>query len=93
MTMHLVLLFPTLIQQSELKQSPDISAITGEGDKDGDISGIVLEVFTVGVKVDGPVVAADGESVGGEVFTGGDALGEGVTADGEGVGPVHRLVD
>lgn len=93
MAMHLVLFLPALIDKRELEQRPDISALAGQGNEDGDVGGAVLGVLAVGVEVDGPIVAANGEVVAGDVLADPHALGEGVALDGEPVGPVHRLRD
>lgn len=91
--MHFVFPFPGLIQQCELEQSPDIGAVASERDEDGDVDGRILGVLAVGVKVNGPIVAGDAESIAGDILAGTHALGQGVTPDCETVGPIHRLVD
>lgn len=82
-----------LVEEGELEEGADVGALGGEGDEDGDVAGVVLGVLAVGVEVDGPVVAADGEGVAGEVAAGTDALGEGEALDGVLVRPPHRLAD
>lgn len=93
MAVDLMLGLAALIEKSELKEGPDIGALAGQGDEDGDVGGGILGVFAVGVEVDGPIVASDGESVGGNVLSGAHALGERVAADGEVVCAIHGVVD
>ena len=76
MTMNLMLAFATLIQQSELKQSPNIGALTGQRDENGDVNRAILYILPVGVEIDGPVVTADGEDVTADVLAGAHAFGE-----------------
>lgn len=82
-----------LVEEGEVEEGSDVDAVGGEGDEDGDVAGVVLDVLAVGVEVDGPVVSSDGEDVAGEVAAGAHALGEGEAPDGELVGPLHGLGD
>lgn len=91
MGMDLVLPFAALINKGELEERPYVGALAGEGNEDGDIGGVVFGVLAVGVEIDGPLVAADGEVVAGDVLADADALGEGVALYGEVVGPVDGL--
>lgn len=89
----LVLPLPALVHQRELEERPDVGAVAGQGDEDGDVRRAVLRVLPVGVEVDGPVVAPDGEDVAGDELAGPHPLGQRVAADGERVGAVHRPAD
>lgn len=80
-----------LVEEGELKEGTDVGAVAGEGDEDGDIGGVVLGVLAVGVEVDGPVVAADGEGVAGDVLAHAHPLGKRVPSYRHAVRPVHRL--
>lgn len=91
MGMNLVLSFAALINKGELEERPYVGALAGERNEDGDIGGVVLGVLAVGVEIDGPLVAADGEVVAGDVLADADALGEGVALYGEVVGAVDGL--
>jgi len=82
-----------LVEEGELEEGADVGALGGEGDEHGDVAGVILVVFPVGVDVDGPVVAADGEGVAGEVSAGADALGEGEALEGVLVRAPHGLSD
>lgn len=83
--------FPTLIQQRQLEQRPNIGPIASQRDEDGDVSGVILGVLAVGVEVDSPLVPADGESVAGDVFSDPDSFGQRVAFDREAVGSVYGL--
>lgn len=91
MTMNLMLPFPTLIQQRQLEQRPNIGPIASQRDEDGDVGGVILGVLAVGVEVDSPLVPADGESIAGDVFPDPDSFGERVAFDREAVGSVYGL--
>lgn len=82
-----------LVEEGKLEEGADVGTLGGEGDKHGDVAGVVLVVLPVRVEVDGPVVAADGEGVTGEVPAGADALGEGETLDRVLVRSPHGLCD
>lgn len=75
MAVDLVLASSTLIEERQLEQSPNVRSIAGKGDENGDIGGMILGVLAIGVEVDRPLVAADGEIVAGDVFANADALG------------------
>jgi hypothetical protein len=87
----LVLALAALVEQRELEEGADVGALGGEGDEDGDVGGVVLGVLPVGVEVDRPLVAADGEGLAGDVLPDAHPLGERVALDHEAVGAVHRL--
>lgn len=91
MAVDLVLALAALVEERELEEGADVGAVAGEGDEDGDVGGVVLRVLAVGVEVDGPVVATDGEGVAGDVLAHPRALRQGVTLDQEPVRSVHRL--
>lgn len=91
MGMDLMLPFATLINKGELEERPNVGALASEGNEDGDIGGVVFGVLAVGVEIDGPLEAADGEVVAGDVLADADALREGVALYGEVVGPVDGL--
>lgn len=93
MTVNLMLPLPTLIQQSKLEQRPHVGAVAGKRDENRNVRRRILGVLPVGVEVNRPIVTADVEGVGRNVLPGAHALGQGVAADGEVVGPIHRLVD
>lgn len=89
MAMDFVLAFAALIDEGELKQGANVGALAGESDKDGDIRGIIFGILTVRIKVNGPLVTADGEILAGDVFTNSDAFGQGVTLDCESVRAIY----
>lgn len=93
MGVNLVACAAGLVEEGELEEGAYVGALGGEGDEDGDVAGVVLVVLPVGVDVDGPVVAADGEGVAGEVPAGADALGEGEALEGVLVRAPHGLGD
>lgn len=70
-----VLAFAALVDEGELEEGANISALAGEGDEDGDIGGVIFGVFAVRVKVNGPLVTAHSEILAGDVFTHADAFG------------------
>jgi hypothetical protein len=82
-----------LVQEGKLEEGAHVGAAGDEGDEDGDVGSVVLGVLAVGVEVDSPVVASDGEDVAGEVVAGAHALGEGETLDGVVVGAPHCVGD
>lgn len=82
-----------LVEEGELEECAHVGAVGSEGDEDGDVGTVVLGVLTVGIEVDGPVIASDGEDVAGEVVAGAHALGEGEALDGVLVGAPHGLRD
>ena len=88
---HLVLLLPALVHQRELEQRAHVRALAGERDEHRHVGGVVLWIFAVGVEVDGPLVASDGEVVARDVLPDAHALGQRVALDHELVRPVHRL--
>jgi len=86
-----VLALAALVEQRELEERAHVGAVGRERDEYGDVVGVVLGVLPVGVEVDRPLVAADGEGLAGDVLPHAHALGERVALDHEAVGPVHRL--
>lgn len=82
-----------LVEEGELEERADVSAVGGEGDEDGDVVGVVIGALSVGVEVDGPVVPSDCEDVAGDEAAGTHALVEGEALDGERVRAPHRLGD
>ncbi|KAM1591712.1 hypothetical protein FF1_035619 [Malus domestica] len=66
--MDLVLAIRTLINECQFEESSDVGALGGEGYEDGDVSGVILRIFTIRVKIDGPLKPPDGE-----ILTGGAA--------------------
>lgn len=93
MTMDLMLPFTALIHQSELEQSPNVRTFTSQCNEHRHVHRTILHVFTVGVKVNSPIVTAYGEGVAGDVLSRSHPFRERVAADREVVGPIHRLVD
>lgn len=91
MAVDLVLASSTLIEERQLEQSPNIGSLTGKGYENGNIGGMILGVLAIGVEVDRPLVAADGEIVAGDVFADADALGQGITLDHEVVGAIDGV--
>lgn len=81
------------IEERKLEEGADVGAIAGEGYEEGDVGGAVLRILAVGVEIHGPVVATDGEDVGGDVLSDADALSQRVTVDGELVGAIDRPRD
>lgn len=92
MAMDLVPSPIALVQESQLEQGPNVSALAGERDEERDVGGVVLEALAVWVEVDRPRVPAYHERVGRHVLTDPHAFRERVPADLELVGPIHRLV-
>ena len=64
MAMNLVIIPATLVQKRELKERPDIGTLARQRDEERYIGGVILAALAVGVEVDGPGVAADGEGIG-----------------------------
>lgn len=93
MAMHLVIPIPTLIHHRQLEQGPHVRTIARERDEHRDVHRIVLGVFTVGVKVNRPVVTAHRERVAHYVFTHAHPFRQRVTLHRETVRSVHRLAD
>nr|GMD68274.1 hypothetical protein KK1_010315 [Ipomoea batatas] len=81
----------TLIQQSQLKQRPDISRITRQSNEKRHISSIILRTLTIGVKVNRPIIPADGERLGGNVFPNSHAFRQRIAFDLEIVRPIYCL--
>lgn len=81
------------IEEGELEEGADVGTLAGEGYEKGDVGRSVLGVLAVGVEVDRPVMAADGEHVGGDVLSDPDALRQREAVDGELVGAVDRSRD
>lgn len=92
MAMDLVPSPIALVQESQLEQGPNVSALAGERDEERDVGGVVLGALAVRVEVDRPRVPAYRERVGRHVLTDPHAFRERVPADLELVGPIHRLV-
>lgn len=93
MAVNLVLALSTLIKQSQLEQSPNVCPFTRQSDENGNVRRIILRIFSVGVKVDSPLMTADGEIVTGNVFPDAHALGQRVPLDHESMRAVNRLRD
>lgn len=91
MAVDLVLGLAALVEEGELEEGADVGAVAGEGDEDGDVGGVVLGVLAVGVEVDRPLVAPDGEVLAGDVLPHPDPLRQGVALYDEPVRPFHRL--
>lgn len=68
MAMNLMLPFTALIQKRKSKQCSDIGTFASQSNENGDVSRIIFGVFTVRVKVNGPLVAAHREIVAGNVL-------------------------
>lgn len=66
MAMNLVIILATLVQKRELKERPDIGALARQRDEERYVGGVILAALAVGVEVNGPGVAADGEGIGRE---------------------------
>nr|GMD50379.1 ribonuclease HI [Ipomoea batatas] len=92
MGVHFVLPSPTVIHKGELKQGPDIGVFAGERDENRNVDGGILDVLAVGVKVDSPIVATDGEGIAGDVLARTHALAQRVTPDGEVMGKKTYVV-
>ena len=88
MAMNLVLTLATLVQQGKLEQCPDIGALTGQGNENRYVSGIVLRILAVRIEIYGPLVASDGEVVAGDVLSDAHAFGQGIALDHEPVEPL-----
>lgn len=93
MGVHLVLALAALVDERELEERAHVGALAGERDEERDVGGAVLGALAVGVEVDGPLEAADGEGLGGDVLADPDPLGERVARDLEVVRPVDGLGD
>ena len=93
MGVHLVLALAALVDERELEERAHVGALAGERDEERDVGGAVLGALAVGVEVDGPLEAADGEGLGGDVLADPDPLGERVAGDLEVVRPVDGLGD
>lgn len=91
--MHFMLPFPALINKSKLEQRPHIRALARQRDENRDVSGIVLGIFTVGVKVNRPFIAPDGEIMAGDMLADAHSFGHGVALDQKSVRPVYGLGD
>ena len=91
MAMDLVLGVGALVNESQLEEGADIGAVAGEGDEDGDVSGVVFGVFTVRVEVNCPLVTSHREVLAGDVLPNTHSLRQRVPFDCEVVGPIHRL--
>lgn len=91
MAMNFMLPFAALVKESQLEQCPDVRALARQRDKNRNISRIILGIFTVGIKVNRPFVASDGEVIAGYMFADAHPFGEGVALDHELVRPVYRL--
>ncbi|KAF1889609.1 hypothetical protein Lal_00024936 [Lupinus albus] len=83
MAMNLMLPLTTLINKSELKQRSHISAVAGESDEDGDISGVILWILSIWIEVNRPMVPSDGEQIAGNVLSHSHSLRQRVTLDHE----------
>ncbi|KAL6992950.1 hypothetical protein U1Q18_011065, partial [Sarracenia purpurea var. burkii] len=90
MAVDLVIPLAALVDERQFEQCADVGALAGQCDEDGDVHGVVLGVLAVGVEVDGPLVATDGESVAGDVLPHSHAFGQRVTSDHELVRAVHQ---
>jgi len=88
---HLVLAVAALVEQGEFEERANVSSFGSEGDEDGDIGGVVFRILAVGIEVNRPLVASDGESFARDVFSDAYSLGKRVTLDHELVRTVHRL--
>ncbi len=93
MAVDFVVPVPTLVHHGQLEQSPHVGAVASERDENRDVHRIVLGVFTVGVKVNRPVVTAHRESVAHYVLTHTHPFGQRVALHGETVHSVHGLAD
>ena len=91
MAMHLMLPFAALIDKGQLEQRPDIRTFAGERDKDGDVSRVVLWVFSVRVEVYGPLKPTHCEIITCNVLSNSHAFSQRETLDHELVRAVHRL--
>nr|KYP71071.1 hypothetical protein KK1_010315 [Cajanus cajan] len=91
MAVNLVLPLAALVEEREFEERPDVGAFAGQGDEDGDVSGIVLGVLAVGVEVDRPVVPSDAEQIARNVLPHSHPLRQRVPLDHEPVRAVHRL--
>lgn len=63
MAMNLMFAFAALIHKRKLEQGPNIGAFASQCNEDGDVSGTIFGVFTVGVKVNSPPVATYSEII------------------------------
>lgn len=93
MAMHFMLPFPALVNKSQLEQRAHVRPLARQRDENRDVGGVVLGIFTVGVKVNRPLVAPDGEIVAGDMLADAHSFGHGVALDHEAVRPVYRLGD
>lgn len=91
MAMNLMFALAALIHESQFEESSNIGTLAGECNKNGDISGMILGILSVGVEVNRPLVASDGEILAGNVFADAHAFGQGVTLDDELVGAIDGL--
>lgn len=68
MAVDLMLGFPTLVQERQLKQRPHICALASQRNKNRHIQRIVLRILPVGVEVYSPLIPAHREAITGYVL-------------------------
>lgn len=91
MAMHFMLPFPALVNKSQLEQRSDIRPLARQRNENRDVSRIILRIFTVGVKVNRPFIASDGEIIAGDMLTDAHSFGHGVALDHKAVRPIYGL--
>lgn len=84
-------LIATLIQKGQLEKRPNVGAIAGKRDEEGNIGGIVLRALPIRVEINRPIVTTHRENIRSYVLPDPDSLGERVPGDLELVGASHRL--
>ncbi|KAJ0483175.1 hypothetical protein HanIR_Chr13g0662021 [Helianthus annuus] len=67
--MHLMLLLPTLVNQSQLKQSPNIRTLTSKRNEKRNISRIIFRILSVRIEIHSPLVTSNHEIITRYVFS------------------------
>lgn len=75
--------FPALIQKRELQRSPNVHPLALLHYKQRHKPRVIAFVLPVGIEIDRPLTAADGELLGGDVLAEPYPFREGIAVDGE----------